>query len=328
MTAIGRNETASRRARRATPFCWCWRAPALAARPARAAAPGPTTRRGAIRRCGLRLRPSSASRAWSRRSATSPRSVRASARPSTSPCSRSRWSPRAASRSTRPDQVRWEMVTPEPLVVDISGSELRAGPPGEVAKIDAGPAVALFRDLAGIFTGAADYAGNRRFTLGPGTSGNSFLLTPRDPSVGRVIASIEIELDPAQRWTAPGGDRGGRRRPHRDRAVRRRDRAQRRAQAGALSRRRVERLASAVLLGVLGVGCTAARKPEPGTACPAGASRPAAAAICGRDGSIRHAARALPCRRRRAPGAARSAEGVLVWRAPGRCASSCSRSPA
>jgi outer membrane lipoprotein-sorting protein len=97
----------------------------------------------------------------------------------------------------RPDQVRWEMITPELLVVDISGSELRAGPPGEVAKVDAGPAVALFRDLAGIFTGAGDYAGNQRFTLGPGASGgDSFILTPRDPSVGRVIASIEIELDP------------------------------------------------------------------------------------------------------------------------------------
>jgi outer membrane lipoprotein-sorting protein len=98
----------------------------------------------------------------------------------------------------RPDQVRWEMVTPEPMVVDIQGSELRAGPPGEVAKVDAGPAVALFRDLAGIFTGAADYAGQQRFALGRGSSGpQSFVLTPRDPSIARVIASIEIELDPA-----------------------------------------------------------------------------------------------------------------------------------
>jgi hypothetical protein len=83
-----------------------------------------------------------------------------------------------------------------------------------------------------------------------------------------------------------------------------------------LSRRRVERLASAVLLGVLGVGCTAARKPEPGTPCPARASRAAAAAICGRDGSID----TLRARFRAdvdAAGAARSAEGVLVWRAPG-----------
>lgn len=97
----------------------------------------------------------------------------------------------------RPDEVRWEMVKPEPMVVDIHGGELRAGPPGEVAKVDAGPALALFRDLSGIFTGAADYAANRRFALGPGSSGTqSFTLTPRDPSVARVIASIEIELDP------------------------------------------------------------------------------------------------------------------------------------
>jgi outer membrane lipoprotein-sorting protein len=96
----------------------------------------------------------------------------------------------------RPARVRWEMVTPEPLVVEIDGSELRAGPPGEVGKVDAGPAVALFRDLAGLFTGATDYAGDR-FELAPGGTPWSFVLTPRDPSVTRVIRSIEIELDPA-----------------------------------------------------------------------------------------------------------------------------------
>jgi len=96
----------------------------------------------------------------------------------------------------RPEKVRWEMVTPEPMVVEVAGNELRAGPPGAVATVDAGPAVALFRDLAGIFTGADGYAG-KRFALGPGTSdGDSFRLTPRDPSVGRIITAIEIELDP------------------------------------------------------------------------------------------------------------------------------------
>ena len=98
----------------------------------------------------------------------------------------------------RPDRVRWEMVTPEPLIVEIAGGSLRAGPPGAVADVDAGPAVGLFRDLGGIFAGAADYAGEQRFTLAPGTSGPwSFVLTPRDPSVARVIRAIDIELDPA-----------------------------------------------------------------------------------------------------------------------------------
>lgn len=114
----------------------------------------------------------------------------------------------------RPDRVRWEMVTPEPLIVEIAGSTLRAGPPGAVADVDAGPAVGLFRDLGGIFTGASDYAGEQRFTLAAGTSGPwSFVLTPRDPSVARVIRGIEIELDPASGGprrvaiTESGGDR-------------------------------------------------------------------------------------------------------------------------
>lgn len=98
----------------------------------------------------------------------------------------------------RPDRVRWEMVTPEPLVVEIAGGSLRAGPPGAVADVDAGPAVGLFRDLGGIFTGASDYADEQRFALSPATSGPwSFVLTPRDPAVARVIRTIGIELDPA-----------------------------------------------------------------------------------------------------------------------------------
>lgn len=98
----------------------------------------------------------------------------------------------------RPDRVRWEMVTPDPLVVEIAGGSLRAGPPGAVADVDAGPAVGLFRDLGGLFTGASEYAGEQRFTLSPGTSGPwSFVLTPRDPSVARVIRAIEVALDPA-----------------------------------------------------------------------------------------------------------------------------------
>lgn len=96
----------------------------------------------------------------------------------------------------RPDRVRWEMVTPEPLVIEISGGALRAGPPGAVADVDGGPAVGLFRDLGGLFTGAADYAGEQRFALSAGGSPWSVVLTPRDPSVARVIGAIDVTLDP------------------------------------------------------------------------------------------------------------------------------------
>jgi len=195
MIAIGRNETASRRARRAT-FLLLLACAGVAARPACAADPVPTP--GAApaagegcakpEQCFARMVAAQNDVATIRARFRQTKYVAMLEEPLVS-----------EGRFTfhRPDQVRWEMVTPEPLVVDINGSELRAGPPGEVAKIDAGPAVALFRDLAGIFTGAGDYAG-KRFTLGPGASRkDAFLLTPRDPSVARVIASIEIELDPA-----------------------------------------------------------------------------------------------------------------------------------
>jgi len=201
MTAIGRNQTASRRARCAwpgraslllVPACLALAAGhARAADPVATAAPvaSPGAGCGTPEQCFARMVAAQRDVATIRARFRQTKYVAMLEEPLVS-----------EGRFTfqRPDQVRWEMVTPEPLVVDISGSELRAGPPGEVAKVDAGPAVALFRDLAGIFTGAGDYAGNQRFTLGPGASGgNSFILTPRDPSVGRVIASIEIELDPA-----------------------------------------------------------------------------------------------------------------------------------
>lgn len=98
----------------------------------------------------------------------------------------------------RPDRVRWEMVTPEPLIVEMAGGALRTGPPGAVAEVDAGPATGLFRDLGAIFTGVPGYADVQRFALAPGTAGPcSFVLTPRDPSVARAIRAIGIELDPA-----------------------------------------------------------------------------------------------------------------------------------
>jgi len=96
----------------------------------------------------------------------------------------------------RPDRVRWEVKTPDPLVVEMSSTGLRAGPPGEVQEIDAGAAVRLFGDLAGLFTASQEYA-STRFSIAAGSAGaGSFLLTPRDPTVSQVIASIELDTDP------------------------------------------------------------------------------------------------------------------------------------
>jgi outer membrane lipoprotein carrier protein len=113
----------------------------------------------------------------------------------------------------RPDRVRWEVETPDPLVVEMSSTGLRAGPPGEVQAIDAGAAVRLFGDLAGLFTASQEYA-STRFSIGAGPAGwGSFLLTPRDPTVSQVIESIELDTDPALGLPRravlrePGGDR-------------------------------------------------------------------------------------------------------------------------
>ena len=113
----------------------------------------------------------------------------------------------------RPDRVRWEVKTPEALVVEMSGAELRAGPPGEVTAIDAGPAAHLFGDLAALFTASEEYA-STRFAIAAGSAGpGSFLLTPRDPTASQLIESIELETDAALRLPRravirePGGDR-------------------------------------------------------------------------------------------------------------------------
>ena len=74
----------------------------------------------------------------------------------------------------------------------------------------------------------------------------------------------------------------------------------------------------ATLLGLLVAGCSAMHTPEPAPTvpCPGQAAQPATAALCARDGAI-HTLRARFRADVDAAGASRSAEGVLVWRAPG-----------
>lgn len=101
----------------------------------------------------------------------------------------------------RPDRVRWQVVSPEPMVIEINGEHIRAGDDAEhLSAIDAGGATSVFRDLAGVFTGAGTYASDRfRVTQGPGGP-YSFVVTPRAAALARVIASLEIDADPSSRW--------------------------------------------------------------------------------------------------------------------------------
>ncbi|HZR84708.1 MAG TPA: outer membrane lipoprotein carrier protein LolA [Candidatus Binatia bacterium] len=94
-----------------------------------------------------------------------------------------------------PDHVRWEVVTPEPLVVEIDGGSLRAGEPGNVAKVEQEGALAVFRDLGEIFTATGNYA--KRFAIQAGAGDASFVLVPRDPQIARVLSAVELTFDPA-----------------------------------------------------------------------------------------------------------------------------------
>ena len=96
-----------------------------------------------------------------------------------------------------PDRIRWEVLQPEPLVVEIAGAKMRAGEPGKEESVEAAGAAAVFRDLGSIFTATAEYA-RTRFAIEAGTAGpDSFKLVPRDPTVSRTIASLELTIDPA-----------------------------------------------------------------------------------------------------------------------------------
>jgi outer membrane lipoprotein carrier protein len=95
-----------------------------------------------------------------------------------------------------PDRIRWEVSTPEPLVVEIDATGMRAGEPGKVAKIEEPGASAVFKDLGSIFTASGDYAGTR-FAIEAGDGPGSFRLVPREPGLARVIAAVDLTVDPA-----------------------------------------------------------------------------------------------------------------------------------
>jgi outer membrane lipoprotein-sorting protein len=96
-----------------------------------------------------------------------------------------------------PDRVRWEVVSPEPLVVEIDGGAMRAGEPGKVEEVGEPGAAAAFRDLGTIFF-ARGHEATKRFAIeaGPGGPG-SFALVPLEPSLRRAIAAVELTVDSA-----------------------------------------------------------------------------------------------------------------------------------
>ncbi len=113
----------------------------------------------------------------------------------------------------RPGRVRWEVVEPEVLRIDVDGGRLRAGSPERMEAVDAGAASSLFRDLGGLLTATDEFAG-ARFAIARGSAGPaSFVLTPRDPATARLLEAVELEIDPEAGvprravLREPGGDR-------------------------------------------------------------------------------------------------------------------------
>ena len=88
--------------------------------------------------------------------------------------------------------VRWEVESPEAMVIEIEGGRLRAGPPGELHEVEAGASGALLGELSGLFTGEA---GSDRFSISSGEAAGAIRLEPRDPALARIIAGVELEID-------------------------------------------------------------------------------------------------------------------------------------
>ncbi len=98
-----------------------------------------------------------------------------------------------------PDGLRWEVVDPEPLVVDTRGGVLRTGRPGELQEIPAamlGPFASLPGGFSGVF-GASAREIAAAFDVAAGNQPGAFRLTPKDPGLARALDSIELELIPA-----------------------------------------------------------------------------------------------------------------------------------
>lgn len=90
--------------------------------------------------------------------------------------------------------VRWEVEKPEPMVIEIAGEQLRAGPPGELRRVEAGSSADVLAQMTGLFTGAAK---REDFTISSGRSPGGIRLVPRDPSLARIVSAIELEIESA-----------------------------------------------------------------------------------------------------------------------------------
>ncbi len=97
-----------------------------------------------------------------------------------------------------PDGLRWEIVEPEPLVVDTRGGVLRTGPPGDLREVPAamlGPFASLPGGFSGVF-GASATEIAAAFDVAAGTSPGAFRLTPKDRNLARALESIDLDLVP------------------------------------------------------------------------------------------------------------------------------------
>jgi outer membrane lipoprotein-sorting protein len=88
--------------------------------------------------------------------------------------------------------VRWEVESPEPMVIEINGDRLRAGAPGELRDVEVGSSAELLGELAGLFTGEA---GADRFGISAGKTPGAIRLEPRDPSLARIVSAVELDVD-------------------------------------------------------------------------------------------------------------------------------------
>src|SRR5262249_35461260 len=93
---------------------------------------------------------------------------------------------------TRGKGVRWEVEEPERMVVEIEGEQLRAGPPGDLHRVEAGSAADVLAQTGGLFTGAAK---PDQCAISAGRAPGSIRLVPRDPSLARIVSAVELEID-------------------------------------------------------------------------------------------------------------------------------------
>lgn len=97
-----------------------------------------------------------------------------------------------------PDGLRWEVIEPEPLVVDTRGGRLRTGPPGELREVPTsalGPFAALPGGFSGVF-GATSEEITAAFEVSGSSSPGSFRLTPKDRRLARALEAIDLVLAP------------------------------------------------------------------------------------------------------------------------------------